>query len=183
MTLSRSQLLPKFFGRNPADIGSTVPGAQRNPQPLDIMKTTNQRTAILVTCSFALCAVPAAFAGKDADKHFSMMDKDGDGKITRAEHQAGAKKMFTQCDANHDGIVTASEMDAFKSSQGEKLSQHEKSSAEKIKEIDQNGDGQLTLAEHDAGSEKMFGKMDKNGDGFLSKEECAEGMKMMKKDV
>ena len=47
--------------------------------------------------------------------------------------------------------------------------------------IDQNGDGQLTAAEHEAGTETMFTKMDKNSDGFLSKEECDEGMKLMKK--
>jgi hypothetical protein len=41
-----------------------------------------------------------------------MMDTNGDGKISRAEHAAGAKQMFAQCDANRDGIVTAAEMDA-----------------------------------------------------------------------
>ncbi|MEO6567667.1 MAG: EF-hand domain-containing protein, partial [Opitutaceae bacterium] len=102
-------------------------------------------------------------------------------KVSRAEHAAAAKQMFATCDANHDGIVTAAEMDAATVAKGEKLAADDMTSAEKIQVIDENGDGRLTLAEHTAGTERMFGKMDKNGDGFLSKEECDEGMKMMKK--
>jgi Ca2+-binding EF-hand superfamily protein len=109
------------------------------------------------------------------------MDANGDGKVSRAEHAAGAKKMLAECDANKDGIVTAAEMDAAMKNSGEMAAPDDKSSAEKIKEIDQDGDGKLTTAEHDAGTAKMFGKMDTNGDGFLSKEECDAGMKLMKR--
>ncbi|MGH7944498.1 MAG: EF-hand domain-containing protein [Opitutaceae bacterium] len=129
-----------------------------------------------------LCALPAGIAGPDADKHFKMMDANGDGKISRAEHAVSAKQMFTQTDANGDGIVTAAEMDAAMAAKGEKPGKDHKSSVEKIKVLDQNGDGRLTTAEHESGTEKMFGKMDKDADGSLSKEECEEGLKTMKKD-
>jgi Ca2+-binding EF-hand superfamily protein len=142
---------------------------------------TKRITSIAIACSLTLGLLPSAFAGNDVDAHFKMMDTNGDGKITRAEHAAGAKKMFTQCDSNQDGIVTAAEMDAAAQSHGRKVAKDEKNTAEKIREIDQNGDGQLTTAEHESGSEKMFARMDTNKDGSLSKEECAEGMKMMKK--
>ena len=36
----------------------------------------------------------------------------GDGKVSRDEHAAGARGMFQKMDANKDGKVTASEMDA-----------------------------------------------------------------------
>jgi Ca2+-binding EF-hand superfamily protein len=144
------------------------------------MKTKNIRT-LIATCSLSLCVLPNAFADSHGDKHFKLMDTNGDGKISRAEHAAGAKKMFTQCDANRDGIVTAAEMDAAMAAKGEKPARDDKSSVEKIQVIDQNGDGRLTAAEHEAGTETMFGKMDKDGDGFLSKAECDEGMKLMKK--
>ena len=146
------------------------------------MNIPGNRTSLVLVCSLALCALPAAFAGHDADKHFKKMDTNGDGKITAAEHTAGAKQMFTQCDANHDGVVTAVEMDAAMALEGEKHAKNDKTSAEKIQMLDQNGDGQLTTAEHEAGAAKMFATMDKNGDGSLSKEECDEGQKTMKKD-
>ena len=140
------------------------------------------RTSLIAACSLGLFACSTAFAGHDAEHKFKMMDTNSDGQISRAEHAAGAKQMFTQCDANHDGSVTATEMDAAMVAMGEKPSKEDKSSAEMIAVIDQNGDGKLTAAEHEAGSVKMFGMMDKNNDGSLSKEECDEGHKMMKKD-
>jgi Ca2+-binding EF-hand superfamily protein len=146
------------------------------------MNTGKKHTSLIVACSLALLALPTAFAGSDGDKHFKKMDTNGDGKITRAEHAAGAKQMFAQCDLNRDGVVTAVEMDAFTAAQGEKLGKYDKTSAEKIQMIDQNADGQLTASEHEAGSEKMFGKMDTNSDGVLSKDECDAAQKMMKKD-
>lgn len=141
----------------------------------------------LLAGSLALAALPA-FAN-DADNKFKMMDTNGDGSISRAEHAAGAQTMFGKMDANADGIVTAAEMDAGhgekKSSKlkfWQKKDQGEMSPAEKISVIDTNGDGQITRAEHEAGSEKMFTRMDTNDDGSLSREECAEGEKAMKKD-
>lgn len=136
----------------------------------------------VVLASSLLVGLPAAFANADADKHFKMMDADGDGRISRAEHAAGAKKMFEQCDANRDGVVTAAEMDAAMAAKGEKPAKDDKSSVEKIRVIDKDGDGKLTAAEHDAGTEAMFDKMDTDKDGFISKAECDAGMKLMKKD-
>jgi hypothetical protein len=149
------------------------------------MKTQKQRIGIAMACTLALCALPAAWAGNEhgakSDKHFAMMDTNGDGKVTRAEHAAGAKKMFTECDANKDGIVTAAEMDAAMKNKGEMAMKDDKTSTEKIKEIDTDNDGKLTTAEHEAGTEKMFGKMDTDGDGSISKAECDAGMKLMKR--
>ena len=171
------------FSRNQGPTPTTVEVTPaKTSKPEWIMKTHKNRNSIVVACSLALCALPATFAGPDGDKHFKMMDANGDGKITRAEHATAAKQMFAQCDANRDGIVTALEMDAAMAAKGEKPGKDHKNSAEKIKVIDQNGDGRLTAAEHETGSEQMFTKMDKNGDGALSKEECDEAQKILKKD-
>ena len=155
-----------------------LPALTINPNPP--MNITKQRTSFLIACTLALGALPA-FAGTDSDKHFKMMDTDGDGKVSRAEHTTFAKQMFAKCDANRDGVVTAAEMDAANAARDEKPAKDEMSSAEKIREIDQNHDGKLTTAEHATGTETMFGKMDTDGDGFLSKDECAAAMKLMKK--
>lgn len=148
------------------------------------MKTI--QSSLLLAGSLAL-ALPA-FAN-DADEKFKLMDTDGDGKITRAEHTAGAQTMFGKMDANSDGIVTVAEMEAGhhekKSSKlkfWEKKDKDETAASEKISMIDTNADGQISRAEHEAGSEKMFTKMDTNDDGALSKDECEAGHKAMKKD-
>ena len=43
---------------------------------------------------------------------FKAMDTNGDGKVTREEHAAGARSMFQKMDANHDGMLTPEEMAA-----------------------------------------------------------------------
>ncbi len=117
------------------------------------------------------------------DKEFAMMDTDKDGKISAAEHAAGAKAMFEKMDSNKDGKVTADEMAAAHLAMtGNKAKKGDMSAAEKIKMVDSDGDGVLTAAEHAKASEEMFAKMDTNKDGFLSKEEMAAGhASMMKK--
>lgn len=122
----------------------------------------------------SLLLIPAvAMAGDDKAK---MMDTNNDGMVSSAEHAAGAKKMFTSMDANSDGNVTAAEMDARHAAKAAKGGDRMKmSSAEKIKAIDTNGDGQLSAAEHEAGSAQMFAKMDTNGDGNLTAAEMKAG--------
>lgn len=155
------------------------------------MKTIKPMT--MISLGAALIALPAAaFAGNyDSNDKFKMMDADGDGRISRSEHQAGAHQMFAKLDANGDGIVTAAEMAVKKETKADSTARESSSTrgnpdaavqaaADKIKVIDQNGDGQLTAAEHDAGSAAMFDKMDTDGDGYLTPAELRAGHKSMK---
>ncbi|MDB6126710.1 MAG: Calcium-binding EF-hand-containing protein [Verrucomicrobia bacterium] len=140
---------------------------------------------LTAACAAALLLMPRAFAN-DADSKFKMMDTDGDGRVSRAEHAAGAKQMFDKMDANHDGYVTAEEMQAYHDQKADMRGPDmnksiEMTASEKIKMIDQDGDGRISADEHAAGSEKMFNQMDTDGDGYLSKAEMAAGHEMMKK--
>lgn len=123
----------------------------------------------------ALFALHAS-ANPEIDKQFSAMDTDHDGKVSAAEHAAGAKAMFEKMDANHDGKVTAAEMTAAHAAiTGQAAKKSDMPAADKIKAIDTDGDGVLSADEHAKGSAAMFAKMDTNKDGFLSKEEMAAG--------
>jgi len=143
------------------------------------------KTSLIITCCLSLAALPCAFAvhteEHSADAMFKSMDTDGDGRVSRVEHAASAKKMFDEMDANHDGIVTAAEMTAYHEMKTNKPAKDGMSSAEKIKAMDTNGDGQLSQAEHEAGADAMFTKMDTNNDGFLSPAECTAGHDSMMK--
>jgi hypothetical protein len=44
---------------------------------------------------------------------FSLMDADGDGKLTLEEWQAAQQRIFKAMDTDHDGTVTFEEMQAF----------------------------------------------------------------------
>jgi hypothetical protein len=44
---------------------------------------------------------------------FSLMDADGDGKLTLQEFQAAHERIFKAMDTDHDGTVTLEEMQAF----------------------------------------------------------------------
>lgn len=71
--------------------------------------------SVFLAFAFVL-AVPVLVAGHDeeeGDPLFDRMDVNGDGHVSRSESVAGAKKLFAEIDANHDGFVTAAEMDAY----------------------------------------------------------------------
>lgn len=132
-----------------------------------------------------LCGVAVAGGGKD-DK-MSMMDKDGDGKVTAMEHADGAKMMFGKIDTDKDGQVTAAEMDAAHASMAK---EHGKDHAtarteggpteEKMqdkKAYDQTGSGKGMPKK--MSSAQKIAAMDTNNDGKLSAAEHAAGSKQM----
>jgi hypothetical protein len=121
-------------------------------------------------------AVPSSAAAE-----LEMMDTDKDGKVSQSEHSVGAKAMFDAMDYDKSAEVTAAEMDAAQrtttrtgQSPPEKMT-----SAEKIKMVDADGDGNLTAAEHAAGARNMFAKMDADRDGALTLAELDAGRKLM----
>jgi Ca2+-binding EF-hand superfamily protein len=132
---------------------------------------------------FASLAMARGNQAAPTDKEFAMMDTNKDGKISAAEHAAGARSMFDKMDSNKDGKVTAAEMTAgHKAVTGRAATKSDMSAADKIKAVDANGDGILDAEEHATASATMFAQMDADHDGFLSKEELAAGhASMMKK--
>jgi hypothetical protein len=108
------------------------------------------------------------------------LDKDGDGKLSRDEHAAGARQMFDAMDGNHDGKVTAAEMDAAMAKQKDRrpsrsMKARGTSGAERIKLLDRDGDGVVTSEEDAQAAKAMFDQMDSDKDGFLNSAELAGG--------
>jgi Ca2+-binding EF-hand superfamily protein len=103
----------------------------------------------------------------NVDKRFADLDKDGDGKVTKAEAEAGHKAKFEQIDANKDGVVDAAEIAAYQAAN--KAGAGRKSP--RVLRMDADGDGKVTVAEFGAGHVGWFERMDGNGDGVVTLEE------------
>ncbi len=145
------------------------------------MKTT------LSTCALAIAALLAghAIAGdqprSDAPLRGDEMraDKDGDGRVSRAEATAAAtertNEWFDKLDLNKDGYVTQEETrQARETRRGEMREMFD----EHFKAADVNGDGSLSLDEVQTNMPRLaerFSTLDKDKNGMLSREELQRG--------
>jgi len=120
-----------------------------------------------------------AFAGdaprSDAPRDEMRADKDGDGRVSRAEAtSAGAERSgewFDKLDLNKDGYVTSEETrQARETRHGDMKAKME----ERFKEADVNSDGQLSLDEVQSKLPRLadrFSTLDADKNGLLSKDE------------
>lgn len=118
--------------------------------------------------------------------HMTKADKDGDGKISKAEAAAEPKlaERFDQMDANKDGFVDRSDREQMGREHREQW----------FADADANKDGKISKVEMDGADAKRraefqqkwqarsadrFQKMDQNGDGSISRDEmdAARGTK------
>jgi Ca2+-binding EF-hand superfamily protein len=124
----------------------------------------------------------AAMAGNSpkADAPHGMhADKDGDGRVSRAEAtSSGAERSgewFDKLDLNKDGYVTQEEMQQARDTR--KGDMKEKMEA-RFKEADANSDGQISLDEAQAKMPRVaerFSTLDTDKNGLLSKDELKHG--------
>ncbi len=86
------------------------------------------------------------------------MDKDGDGKISRAEFP-GPKPLFDRLDADKDGFIIPAETQRF-------FRQNFLQNAPRLRAMDKDGDGKISRAEF-PGPKPLFDRLDADKDGFI----------------
>ena len=71
-------------------------------------------------------------------------------------------------DKDKNGKITAAEINSSHGAESIVWANHPESPAEKIRNLDANRDGVLTVSEYSVGSQKMFHMLDVDGNGVLT---------------
>ena len=113
---------------------------------------------LVIATTLVIFAVPAgaqAPGQPDWKESFRLHDKNGDGRIDRAEFQEWMEDVFFFRDTNHKGYLVQSDMQGMVSS-------------EVFKAMNRKGDGKLTMQEFLNALFKDFDAIDVPGDGFIT---------------
>jgi Ca2+-binding EF-hand superfamily protein len=133
--------------------------------------------ALVTAGGFALAVAQTASAQTAAAPAAASANK----PVTRAELSQKITEQFKAVDANHDGVITAAEMDAEIGKRANEAEQTiKKRQQEEFQKLDTNKDGQLSLAEYEAatvitakagaGAERLQ-QLDTNKDGKVTQAE------------
>jgi len=124
-------------------------------------------------CAIAFLAVAPAFAQDGA----ALPDR----PIPRSEVIDGIKQQFSAMDANHDGVVTRDEFDAYHAAQAPGAGgAFGHVGGHWFDKADAAGDGRVTLAEAEVRPLKLFDMADSNHDGVVDRSERKTALMMMK---
>jgi hypothetical protein len=133
----------------------------------------NIRAAVLAALLTCGCSLPAFADESSGCQRPQLKEAEGnaDGGITAEKHAASAGKRFEMMDKDHNGKITRDEIEASHGAESIVWANHSESNAEKIRDLDTNHDGVLSVAEYSAGSQRMFDILDVDGNGVLTPSE------------
>lgn len=153
------------------DDTAVAPLAQTTPAPVSTSAQADAGTPIAVVPPPAAAPAPMTI-----ETQYAAMDRNGDGAVTPEEHATEANAMFATMDADGDRNVNAAEMEANEKTLG---GSKRVPAADRIKPLDSDGDGMLSLEEQAASARGMFNAMDTDGNGDLSMTEMKAGQQRM----
>ncbi len=110
-----------------------------------------------------------ALQAQQAVDPIQALDRDGDNKVSAAEHAAGAQNMFERFDTDQDGILTLDELAPPQA--GTESENARQMAASVLKVMDADGDGVLSNSEQKAALRKQFLAIDEDSDGYLMRED------------
>ena len=146
------------------------------------MKTTLFTFTLGLTALLAGAAMAGDSPRSDAPHDTMRADKDGDGRVSRAEATAaGAERSgewFDKLDQNKDGYVTQDELKQAHQTRREMRGDMKEKMDQRFKDADANSDGQLSLDEVQSKMPRLaerFNALDVDKNGLLSKEEIGKG--------
>jgi|GEM_PF-6427234 len=158
---------------------------------------------LIASMALALCLAGAgglAVAGGSDQKvgEFNVhmaADYNRDGKVVQAEHLAWARSSFAQMDLNGDGFIDAAEITQFQMKRLEAMRKVQASPDDKLNdtppaipvfkfppELDQDGDGKVSLAEHLDYETRVF-KANANPEGVITARDILARDRQVKAEI
>lgn len=126
--------------------------------------------ALLLATAFASPGATArGQVPASATDRFAALDTNRDGSVSRDEYNADG--LFSLLDEDHNYRVSASELDAVLGPQQDGMP----SAADRIRNLDRNGDGELNDEELRNAAEARFQWLDTNDDSKLDLSELRSG--------